>query len=107
MELAQVFEKQYNAKDQQVLDLFQSDAQFSILVQQTPESGGHCDERNMTTFEAIGMMDSEGISQLQIARDTMDINYDPQQGQKLFYATFDGKLTNVCCNSSSNDNEDI
>ena len=39
------------------------------------------------------MMDSEGISQLSIARDTMDINYDPQQGKKLFYATFDGKLT--------------
>ena len=46
----------------------------------------------MTTFEAISLMDSEGISQLQIAPETLHINFDSETGLSLFYASFDGKL---------------
>ena len=45
----------------------------------------------MNTFEALSMMDSEGIAQLQLSRDTLQIDYDASAGTSLFYATFDGK----------------
>lgn len=47
----------------------------------------------MNTFEAISLMDSEGISQLRVAPETLHINFDPEAGLSLFYATFDGKST--------------
>ena len=48
------------------------------------------EERSMNTFEAIKLMDSEGISHLQIGKETLSIDYDASSGLSLFYATFDG-----------------
>lgn len=49
----------------------------------------------MTTFEAIGLLDSEGISQIQLAHNSLNLDYDAQAGLSQFYATFDGKTLAV------------
>jgi len=71
-----------------VLDLFTSEASFSLLV---PSQSGMVDEKTMSTFEALSTLDSEGISQLVLAKETLNIDFDPQAGLSLFYATYDGK----------------
>jgi len=59
-----------------VLDLFTSDASFTLLVEQGPSAVSPTKERAMTTFEAISLMDTEGISQLQLSQETLQIDYD-------------------------------
>ena len=58
IELGKTFEQRYNANDDQVLDLFSDNANFSLIVQQTPNSA---EERSMNTFEAISLIYSEQI----------------------------------------------
>lgn len=60
-------------------------------MQQPEEAGGKLEERAMTSFEAISMLDAEGIKQLQTDSNTLSLDFDPQAGLTLFYATFDGK----------------
>ena len=91
-QLASTFEAQYNAKDPEVLDLFSPDAQFTLLVQQGEESGAGVEERQMTSFEAISLMDSEGIGQMQLPKESLHLDFNAESGLSLFYATFDGKL---------------
>ena len=50
----------------------------------------------MTTFEAIGLLDSEQVNQISMAKETLSI--DRPDGEQLmnnhqFYATFDGKFS--------------
>ena len=48
------------------------------------------DEREMTTFEALNLLVTEGISQLNLAPDSLHIDFRPEHGLSLFYASFDG-----------------
>ena len=45
----------------------------------------------MTTFEAISLMDAEGIGQMQLNTETLHLDFNEESGLSLFYATFDGK----------------
>ena len=49
----------------------------------------------MSTFEAISLIYSEQILQLQFNRESLQIDFDPSAGTSLFYATFDGKLSSL------------
>ena len=64
----------YNSKDKQVLDLFSPQSTFGFITMndpgntnsasQDPSQESALDEKQMNTFDALSLMDSEGVTSL-------------------------------------------
>jgi hypothetical protein len=74
----------YNRKNQAILQMFSADSQFGLISTQDNS------EQQMTTIEALSLMDNQGVTQIWL--DDLSLSLDGASFE-LFYCTFKGNFT--------------